>query len=239
MTIRCSTRIRASRAAACLGLAFGVLEGGPAFASLGPELLPPNRSLPVVAQAVMLQAPLVQPRYQRPRYARAGRPAQTQRGGSRRSNPAAGRGRAPGNGVGNRGQGKKLPDAPVSLSAEVQSLQERHPSLLSNLTPPMRRLDGSALPVVEKLPLLAQFGYLTTAEDYKTLSVDEQGRLQKLMQGLSGLSAADLPRYTEAVTRRLGSVERNAETLKTARGKPHEVCFQLQEELNRLGQPGK
>jgi hypothetical protein len=137
-----------------------------------------------------------------------------------------GRGAAGRQAQGNTRRGP-VKDASIDLATEAQALRERHGALLSNLPADLRRLDGQALPMVERLPALAQIAYLTTVEDYPRLGSFERSRLRSVMQGLAGLPAADRDRFVTAAAKQLEPVQGDAQRLKEARSKPHDTLFGL------------
>jgi len=126
-----------------------------------------------------------------------------------------------------RTQNKFRRDVAVDVDTALPSLQERHSALVGKLPPDLRRFDARALRVVNQLPKVAQYSYLSTLEDYDTLSPDEQGRVGRIIRGLAGLGSheADLVSSATRTYDALGNA---------AASTPHETCFKLQDEVNRV-----
>lgn len=126
-----------------------------------------------------------------------------------------------------RTQNKFRRDVPIDLDTALPSLQERHTALVNKLPPDLRRFDARALGVVNQLPKVAQYSYLSTLEDYDTLSPDEQGRVGKLIRGLAGLGSHE-PDLVASASRSFGALGASAAS------SPHETCFKLQDEVDRV-----
>jgi hypothetical protein len=124
-------------------------------------------------------------------------------------------------------------DVPVDLATDLQSLQSRHSSLVAKLPTDLRRLDSRALAVVTQLPRVAQYSYLSTVEDYETLTPDEQGRFGKVVKGLADLGPREA-QFIQAATPSFSALEVDKDRLHRAVTTPHATCFKLQEELDRL-----
>lgn len=131
-----------------------------------------------------------------------------------------------------------MPGTDLELATELAALKGRHDALLPKLPGDIRRLDKAALPLLERLPALPQIAYLTTLEDYSSLSSAETGRLRAVQERLTQLSEADRNRLVESATRTFDAVQRDAAQLKAARQKPHDTYFRLESEVDRLQQPG-
>jgi hypothetical protein len=146
--------------------------------------------------------------------------------------------RAQGNaGKGSRQGATAQAPAAVNLSTEVQSLRVRHDALVARLPADLRRLDAQVLPVIQQLPSLAQVSYLTTIEDYPTLSTTEQARLKEVMQSVAGLAETDRQRFVQSAAVSFGRLQSSEAELKAARDRPHETCFMLKDEVERLLAP--
>jgi hypothetical protein len=126
-----------------------------------------------------------------------------------------------------RTQNKFRRDVPIDLDTALPSLQERHTALVNKLPPDIRRFDARALGVVNQLPKVAQYSYLSTLEDYDTLSPDEQGRVGKLIRSLAGLGSHE-PDLVASASRSFGALGASAAST------PHETCFKLQDEVDRV-----
>lgn len=126
-----------------------------------------------------------------------------------------------------RTQNKFRHDVAVDVDTALPSLQERHPALVGKLPPDVRRFDARALKVVNQLPKVAQYSYLSTLEEYDTLTPDEQGRVGKLIRGLAGLGSHEADLVASA-NRSFGSLPSSAAS------SPHETCFKLQEDIDRV-----
>lgn len=132
-----------------------------------------------------------------------------------------------------KGDGKK---AAIDLSSEVQALKSRHTALVAKLPAELRHLDPAVMSTVERLPMLAQFSYLTTVEDYPTLPSADQTQLKAAMQGIDSLSDRDRDRFVESAGKTFGDIESSASQVKTARSAPHATFFKVNTELSRLQQ---
>jgi hypothetical protein len=122
--------------------------------------------------------------------------------------------------------------AGVELQTEVQSLRDRHSTLVAKMPADMRRLDAQAVPVVEKLPLIAQLGYYTTTEDYATLGTPEQKKLKETMQSLADLREPGRQQFVDHANVTFGNLQNNETQLKAARSKPHDTCFRIKSDLD-------
>lgn len=118
-------------------------------------------------------------------------------------------------------------DVAVDLDTALPALQERHPALTGKLPPDIRRFDARALRVVNQLPKVAQYSYLSTLEEYDTLSPDEQSRVGKLIRGLAGLGSHE-PDFLAAASRTFSTLGSSAAST------PHETCFKLQDEIDHV-----
>lgn len=133
------------------------------------------------------------------------------------------------NGQNSTGAVRGTNKADVQLQSEVQALRDRHEALLAKLPFSMRNLDKQALPTVERLPLIAQYGYLTTIEDYPSLASPEQRKLHDTMQSLSGMREPERSNYVTSATKTFGSLQNSPSQMKSARSRPHDTCFQIQD----------
>jgi hypothetical protein len=126
-----------------------------------------------------------------------------------------------------RTQNKFRHDVAVDVDTALPSLQERHASLVGKLPPDLRRYDPRALKVVNQLPKVAQYSYLSTLEDYDTLTPDEQGRVGKLIRGLAGLGSHE-PDLISSANRSFGALPAGAAS------SPHATCFKLQNDIDQV-----
>lgn len=126
-----------------------------------------------------------------------------------------------------RTQNKFRRDVAVDVDTALPALQERHAALANKLPADIRRFDARALRVVNQLPPVAQYSYLSTLEEYDTLTPDEQGRVGKLIRGLAGLGSHEADLVASA-TRTFGALGGAAAST------PHETCFKLQDEVDRV-----
>lgn len=162
------------------------------------------------------------------------------RAGANARRPGTGRNGGRPGGVGNANTGLKpgknssfKRDVPVDLATDLQSLQGRHPALVAKLPNDLRRLDSRALAVVSQLPRVAQYSYLSTVEDYETMSPDEQARFGKVIKGLADLGPRE-GQFVQSATPSFSALETDKARLHQAVTQPHVTCFKLQEELDRL-----
>jgi len=128
---------------------------------------------------------------------------------------------------GNRTQNKFRRDVAVDVDTALPSLQERHTALAGKLPPDIRRYDARALRVVNQLPKVAQYSYLSTLEEYDTLSPGEQARVGRLIRGLAGLGSHEAE-FVSSANRSFGSLGAAAAST------PHVTCFKLQDEVDRV-----
>ena len=124
-------------------------------------------------------------------------------------------------------------DVPVDLATDLQSLQGRHAALVAKLPTDLRRLDSRALAVVNQLPRVAQYSYLSTVEDYETMSPDERTRFGKVVKGLADLGPRQ-GQFVQAATPSFAALETDKARLHEAVTASHVTCFKLQEELDRF-----
>ena len=133
--------------------------------------------------------------------------------------------------------GKGTSKADVMLGSEVQALHDRHEALLAKLPYSMRILDKDAMQTVDRLPLIAQYGYLTTVEDYSTLGVADQRKLHDTMQSLASMKGTERDGYVSSAGKTFGNLQNNSAELKTARSHPHDTCFQIQDTVSAFHNP--
>lgn len=138
-----------------------------------------------------------------------------------------------GGGAGTR-KAAAQPAAPINMGTEVQSLRDRHAAIAGTLPSDIKRLDSEAQPVVSKLPDVAQFGYYSTMEDYKTLSTGDQARVKGALQQLTGVAEDDRAKFIDSASKPFDAIQHDEQQLQAARKQPHVLFFQLRDEVTKF-----